>query len=178
MTGGSWHVVGREEHTANNLRDLIEWTTRHFPGAQPTHTWSAQDYHADHELTSGGPLTPGHDQIQVATGFDKWGMTLAVASTIALSSRILGGRTEWAGALEAWSAREVAGATTALKANLSVGAEMVSGWMRSMLSPRDARPPAEGTGQMERHQVTPEAVCTVNGRTQRRSAVCTHLGAS
>ena len=176
LTGGNGHVVGRADHPAAHVRDLIDWTTRRFPGAEPTHTWSAQDYHADHDLPFIGPLTPGHDQVLVATGFDKWGLTLGVASGLALSSRILGGRTEWANALETWSTREVSGAGPAIKANVSVGAEMVGGWARSLLSPRDERPPAPGQGRVERHQVNPEAVCTVDGRTLRRSAVCTHLG--
>lgn len=84
LTGGNGHVVGRADHPAAHVRDLIDWTTRRFPGAEPTHTWSAQDYHADHDLPFIGPLTPGHDPVLVATGFDKWGLTLGVLGSCAV----------------------------------------------------------------------------------------------
>ncbi|TKV61020.1 FAD-dependent oxidoreductase [Nakamurella flava] len=176
LIGGNGHVVGRERHPARQVQDLTDWTRRWFPGAEPTHSWSAQDYHADHELPFVGPLTPTDDQILVATGFDKWGMTLAVASALALSSRILGGRTDWAQALQSWTRREFAGAPTAVKSNLQVGAHLVGGWASSILTQQNRRPPAENTGRVERQGLTPTAVSTVDGATRRRSAVCTHLG--
>ena len=149
---------------------------RHFPGAELTHSWSAQDYHSDHELPFVGPLTPRDDQVLLATGFDKWGMTMAVASAVALSSRILGGHTEWAAALETWTTRELSGAVAAAKANLEVGGELAGGWARSMLTSAGDEPPIEGQGRVERHGSGPVAVCTVGGVTIQRSAVCTHLG--
>lgn len=92
LTGGNGHGVGRAANPAGRVCDLIDWTSATFPGAELTHSWSAQDYHSDHELPFIGPLRPGQDNVLVATGFDKWGMTMAVASGVALSSRILGGR--------------------------------------------------------------------------------------
>lgn len=176
LIGGNGHVVGRQRHTTGQVQDLTDWTRRWFPGAEPTHRWSAQDYHADHELPFVGPLTPTDDTILVATGFDKWGMTLAVASALALSSRVLGGRTDWAEALQSWTRRELAGAPTALKSNLQVGARLIGGWAAAMLTHEDQRAPAENAGRVERQGLVPTAVSTVDGRTVRRSAVCTHLG--
>ncbi len=176
LVGGNGHVVGRDDHPARQVQDLLDWTVQHFPGAELTHSWSAQDYRPDHEIPFVGPLMPHTEQVLLATGFDKWGMTMAVASGVALSSRILGGHTEWATAMHTWTAREVAGAPTAVKANLEVGAELAGGWARSMLSTVGSEPPAEGQGRVERHGIAPVAVCTVDGRTFRRSAVCTHLG--
>jgi glycine/D-amino acid oxidase-like deaminating enzyme/nitrite reductase/ring-hydroxylating ferredoxin subunit len=176
LTGGNGHVVGRADHPTERVQDLADWTVRHFTGAELTHSWSAQDYHSDHELPFVGPLTPRDDQVLLATGFDKWGMTMAVASAVALSSRILGGHTEWAAALETWTTRELSGAPAAAKANLEVGAEMAGGWARSMLTSAGDEPPIEGQGRVERHGIGPVAVCTVGGVTIQRSAVCTHLG--
>lgn len=176
LVGGNGHVVGRQRHAAQQVEDLTAWTRRWFPGAELTHTWSAQDYHADHELPFVGPLTPADEKIMVATGFDKWGMTLAVASALALSSRILGGRTDWADALQAWTRRELSGTPTAIKANLQVGAHLLGGWAGSLTTRGQQPPPAEGTGRVERRGLTPTAVSTVDGHTRQRSAVCTHLG--
>lgn len=175
LTGGNGHVVGRHTPTSELVADLTGWTEQHWPGAVRTHVWSAQDYRSAHELPYAGPLTPGNDRVFVATGYDKWGMTNAVAAALALSSQLLGGHTEWATVLQTWTTQEATGALSAAKLNTQVAVKLTSGWVRPLLSPADRLDPAEGSGRVERHGVAPVAVCTVDGRTVRRSAVCTHL---
>lgn len=68
-----------------------------------------------------GPILPNNENIFVATGFNKWGMTNGAAAALALSSRMLGGRMDWARAFASWSPHELTGLATALQANLEVG---------------------------------------------------------
>jgi len=175
LTGGNGHVVGRRTPTSELVTDLNTWTKQHWPGAERTHVWSAQDYHSIHELPYAGPLSPTNSCVLVATGYDKWGMTNAVAAALALSSQILGGHTEWASVIRTWTTAEVAGALPAAKLNAKVGFALTGGWIKPMLSTAERLPPAEGFGRIERDGITPAAVCTVDGRTIRRSAICTHL---
>jgi len=175
LTGGNGHVVGRRTPTSELVDDLTEWTKQHWPGAERTHVWSAQDYHSVHELPYAGPLSPVNDRVLVATGYDKWGMTNAVAAALALSSQLLGGHTEWASVMKSWSTAELTGALPAAKLNAGVAFHLSGGWIRPMLSAPGQLNPAEGSGTVVRDGVTPVAVCTVEGRTIRRSAVCTHL---
>lgn len=49
-----------------------------------------------------GPLLPRQEEVLVAGGYGKWGMTNAVAAALALSARILGGHLSWAEELYAW----------------------------------------------------------------------------
>lgn len=129
IVGGGGHVVGRMNGTRNPYAELIGWTTRHFPGARPTHRWSAQDYVPVDGLPYVGPLLPGSDHFFVATGFAKWGMTNGVAAALLLSQRILGGHpAPWAPAFESWSPHELRGLPTALKLSLEVGWQMATGW--------------------------------------------------
>ena len=156
-------------------RTSAEWTKRHFPGAELTHAWSAQDYRAVDDLPYVGPLLPWSENVLFASGFAKWGMTNAVAAALALSSRLLGGATSWAPAFESWSPHELKGVFDAAKANASVAVELGKGWLR----PKAAAPtvqPGDGEGVVERSGLRPVAVCAVDGRTSRVSAVCTHLG--
>src|SRR5690606_22991923 len=44
LVGGNGHPVGREENAKAKLDDLAQWTREHWPGAELTHSWSAQDY--------------------------------------------------------------------------------------------------------------------------------------
>jgi Rieske Fe-S protein len=77
--------------------------------------------------------------------------------------------------MRTWTPQEVTVALSAAKLNIQVAYQLTSGWVKPLLSPADRLDPAEGFGRVDRQGVSPVAVCTVDGRTVRRSAVCTHL---
>ncbi len=177
LVGGEGHTPGRGGPTGPRVETLRDWTAEHFPQAEETHAWSAQDYLPSHGLPVVGQAFPGRDEVLVAGGFAKWGMTSGVAAALALSGRILGGHYPWASVLEPWSRREVAGVPTAALANAEVGLEMTAGWLRplgrSVLTPV----PGEGQGVVRYdHAGPPTAQSVVGGVERRVSAVCPHLG--
>ncbi|MBU5421770.1 FAD-dependent oxidoreductase [Cellulomonas hominis] len=177
LVGGAGHPVGRRVPTGASVRELLEWTHRHVPGAELTHVWSAQDYAAADGLPLVGRLLPLDPRLHVATGYAKWGMTTAVAASLVLAAELLGDHPpRWAEAWRPWGRHEVAGLGEAVRLNAGVGRRLAGGWT----APRPAagrRPdPPEGQGGVERAGVRPEAVCTVGGVTRRFSAVCPHLG--
>ncbi|MFI6871738.1 FAD-dependent oxidoreductase [Nocardia sp. NPDC050406] len=178
LVGGSGHGVGRTRSAAAHADEIVHWTQRVFPGAQPLSRWSAQDYHPIGELPYAGPLLPWQDRVLVATGFSKWGLTNAVAAAHALAGRITGKPPEWAEVLDSWHPRDLSGTFSALKINTAVALYLSGGWLgfgiRDALR-RDGAP-AEGQGRVERHGLQPTAVCTVDGETCQVSAVCPHLG--
>ncbi len=176
MVGGNGHVVGRSDGTSQALADLIAWTERHFSGAEHTHAWSAQDYRSVDRVPFVGPLPRGGGRIYVATGYNKWGMTNAVAAALNLSSQILEGQTRWADTL-GHRRSGLAGAVDTVKANAEVGMEMTKNWVQAELRAVPDEAPAEGAGLVGRGEKgRPEAVSTVDGATCRVSGVCTHLG--
>lgn len=173
VVAGAGHTVGRKSPTAE-LEELSSWAQQHFPGAVATHQWSAQDYTPIDRLPYVGPILPGSESIFVATGFNKWGLTAGVAAGLILSSRILGGRMDWARAFAAWSPHEVTGITTAMQSNLEVGFHLTKGWLMP-IARLGTSVPSEGgvvTGPPWRLQ----ARCTVDGVRQQVSPVCPHLG--
>jgi glycine/D-amino acid oxidase-like deaminating enzyme len=159
IVGGAGHPVGREKSPASSVQELASWARQHYPGAMQTHYWSAQDYTPADDLPYVGSILPGNDKIFVATGFDKWGMTNGTAAALALSSRILGGRMDWANAFASWSPHELSGIPTAMQLNLEVGFNLAKGWI-SVLVP--------GHGLQARSIVDGVEHCV--------SAVCPHLG--
>ena len=175
IVGGGGHIVGRKDSPRQSYADIIGWTRRHFPGAQPTHQWSAQDYIPIDGLPYVGPLIPGSDHLYVATGFAKWGMTNGVAAALLLAKRILGGEPgEWARAFDSWSPHELGGLSTALKLNLEVGWYLAAGWVTPALH-RDGAP-VEGDGKVHGPPWHMSACSTVEGVQRCVSPVCTHLG--
>jgi glycine/D-amino acid oxidase-like deaminating enzyme len=127
LVGGNGHKVGAAVDTRRRVEELRTWTHNHWPDAVETHAWSAQDYLPHHALPFAGPVLPGSD-IFVAGGYSKWGMTNAVAGSLALSAQLLGGHLDWADAFRTWSRHEVPGLARAALVNAGVGWEMTRGW--------------------------------------------------
>lgn len=174
LVGGSGHVVGRADGEARHVAELVNWAHRWFPGAELLDRWSAQDYHPIGELPYVGPVGPGGDRVRCATGFAKWGMTNGVAAALTLVGRITGTPPEWARVYDTWRPGVVGTLRAGAEANATVAWHLSAGWLHAVEGgPR--LPPREGEGRVERHGLHPTAICTVDGRTDAVSPVCTHL---
>jgi glycine/D-amino acid oxidase-like deaminating enzyme len=174
IVGGAGHPVGHEKNPASSVQELDAWAKKHYPGAMQTHYWSAQDYSPIDELPYVGPILPGNDKIFVATGFDKWGMTNGTAAALALASRILGGRMDWAEAFASWSPHELSGIPKAMQNNLEVGLYLARGWITPVTRIGD-RTPRDG-GVVSGPPWSLEGRSVVDGVEKRVSPVCPHLG--
>lgn len=174
VVGGNGHPVGRADSELEHLDDLRAWTERYFPGAVETHAWSAQDYRSHDGIPYVGHLPRGGGHIHVATGYDKWGMTNAVAAARNISARILGEKPSWAGPLGRRITRP-SGAFNIVRTNAGVGMAAALSLLHVDLGGPPSRP-AEGEGGVGRSGVVPTGVSTVDGRTCSVTAICTHLG--
>ena len=174
LVGGNGHRVGHHPHPRDLVADLETWTESWFPGAQRTHAWSAQDYRSANLIPFVGWLPRSRGRVFLATGFDKWGMTNAVAAGLRLSGELLGGHIPWARTLGRRVTRPRSMALGAV-ANAEVAADLATGWARALTS-TGTEPPAEGQGEVRNVGGRPVAVCTVGGVTREVGARCTHLG--
>lgn len=186
LVGGHGHHVGRARSEKHHLGSLLDWAVQHYPGAVATHTWSAQDYMPTNLMPFFGKFPRGKGHIYFGTGYNKWGMTNAVAAAVGISADILGGNVPWANTIH-HRVTSPSGAFSAVALNAGVAAKLASGWgqvaaeglrkERKEPAP-EAAPvvPAEGQGRVYREGSKPVAVSTVDGTTCKLSAVCTHLG--
>lgn len=175
LIGGNGHPVGRASSPLERVNDLTTWTERYFPGAERTHSWSAQDYRPAGRVPFVGWLPRGRGHVYFATGFDKWGMANAVAASLTLASDILGGHLPWASKLH----RRIttpADAGAFIGANAAVGVAAVRGYLRAWSAPTPTHAPAEGSGVVTHSGIRPTGVSTLDGTTCSVSAVCPHLG--
>jgi glycine/D-amino acid oxidase-like deaminating enzyme/nitrite reductase/ring-hydroxylating ferredoxin subunit len=178
LVGGNGHPVGTAGSEQAHLDELLTWAGSHFPDSTVTHTWSAQDYQATNLMPFFGKLPRGRGRIFFATGYNKWGMTNAVAASLGIAADILGGHLPWADAIH----RRVTsppGAASAVVLNAGVAATIVKDWGKAglkKLPPDGTAAPAEGTGIVALRGRKPVATSTVNGASCSLSAVCTHLG--
>ncbi|GAC1501989.1 MAG: FAD-dependent oxidoreductase [Pseudarthrobacter sp.] len=172
LVGGHGHHVGRTTSEKSHLSGLLDWAAAHFPGATATHTWSDQDYQPTNLMPFFGKLPRGRGKILFGTGYNKWGMTNAVAVALGISADILGGKFPWADTIHHRITSPV-GAYSAITLNANVAATLAAGWVKPA---SDGTPPPDDAGKVYRDGVRPVAVSTVGGTTCRLSAVCTHLG--
>ena len=175
LVGGEGHPVGRTRSEATHLDRLREWTAEYFPGAVETHAWSAQDYTSHDHIPFVGLLPRGGGSTYLATGFNKWGMTNAVAAALNLHGQIIGAQPVWGRRMRRRITRPRAAAGI-VGMNVGVAAAMATGYAKVALQPLPDQPPAEGAGTVGRRGILPVAQATVDGRTCAVSAVCTHLG--
>jgi glycine/D-amino acid oxidase-like deaminating enzyme/nitrite reductase/ring-hydroxylating ferredoxin subunit len=181
LAGGNGHVAGRAKSPAAHLAELTAWAEQAFPGARRTHWWSAQDYRSANQVPFVGWLPRGRGRLYLATGYNKWGMTNAIAAALSLTANLTGTEEpEWARVIHHRTTHPVDIATGA-GFNAGVGKAIATGWAAAEFEAptidKDAPPPPEATGVVGHgHDRAPVAVSTVNGETCALSAVCTHLG--
>lgn len=172
LVGGNGHPVGRAAHTADRLTGLHDWARQNFAVDQARYDWSAQDYSPASAVPYVGELPLLGKNIYAATGFNKWGMTNGAAAALSLAARILGHSDPDGGLYK--TKVSIPDAVTTVKDNAEVGLQMISGWAGGLSRTAGTEPP-EGLGVVVRQGGSPVAVCTVNGVTTRRSAICPHL---
>jgi nitrite reductase/ring-hydroxylating ferredoxin subunit len=174
LVGGNGHIVGRAKSPQAAIDDLQRWTEQHYPGAERTHAWSAQDYEPVGRIPYVGWLPRGGGRIFLATGYDKWGMCNAVAAALTLSADILGGHLPWAQTLHhrVTSAADVG---SLLGANASVAVHLVRGYWKALTSKAPTGIP-EGSGVVTHDGIHPVGMCRIDGDIRTVSAVCPHLG--
>lgn len=178
LVGGNGHEAGRfPEPPSQLVDDLINWTKKHFPGAEVTHTWSAQDYTSHNHVPFIGKFPRGSGHVQLATGYAKWGMTNAAMAALMITNNTLGDKTAWARTLGTRISKP-ASVLQGLRFNAGVGLTAVQGWLGAGLRPMtiSRTKPREGEGKVGTHHGRPIAASTVDGTTCAVSAVCTHLG--
>ncbi len=175
LVGGAGHPVGRTRSTRAHLDELRDWTRGWAPDAVETHAWSAQDYTSYDGLPLVGALPFGRGDVLYATGYDKWGMTNAVAAGLTLSTTILGEEQPgWATTL-ASRPMTVGGLARAAVLGAKVA---VAGTTALLDAERAGRPDPgdDGQGAVGQELGLPVGAATVEGHTCKVVALCSHLG--
>ncbi|MCT9867824.1 FAD-dependent oxidoreductase [Paenarthrobacter aurescens] len=177
LVGGYGHAAGRATSPKAHLDELLGWASQHYPGAEATHTWSAQDYQATNLFPFFGKLPRGHSRIFFGTGYNKWGMSNGVAAALSITSDILGGQSDWATVIH-HRVTSPKGAAEAIRHNADIARRMIEDKAKVRKNPEitdETRPP-EGTGVVGLYQGEPAAVSTVDGKVCMVSGSCAHLG--
>ena len=94
LLGGGSHRTGKQ---GGNWRELEQFARRHEPGATIAARWAAQDCMTLDRVPYIGPYASHTPGLFVATGFNKWGMTGAMAAADILCDLVQGKKNAYAG---------------------------------------------------------------------------------
>lgn len=88
LSGGK-HRSGEKENEEDSYEELENFLNTHFDGAEIVSKWSTQDCMTYDKVPYIGLYSKSLDNLYVATGFRKWGMTTSAAAAIILRNKLL-----------------------------------------------------------------------------------------
>ncbi len=85
LIGGGDHRTGKN---GGNWKEISEFAAAHYPDAQARYYWATQDCMTLDEVPYIGAYSKKTENLYVATGFNKWGMTSAMVAAMLLRDMI------------------------------------------------------------------------------------------
>ena len=85
LIGGGDHRTGKH---GGNWKEISEFAAAHYPDAQARYYWATQDCMTLDEVPYIGAYSKKTENLYVATGFNKWGMTSAMTAAMLLRDLI------------------------------------------------------------------------------------------
>lgn len=126
LIGGESHKPGTGGDTKERYRGLETFAAEHWQLESVEYRWSSQDNITLDGLPYVGRLTPRSEQILMATGFAKWGLTGGTAAAKILADTVLGkDPSPAAGLFDPWRLTPRASLGTLLKETAETGMHMV-----------------------------------------------------
>ncbi len=92
LVGGGDHRTGQQ---GGNWAELRDFARVHYPDAKEKHHWAAQDTMSLDGIPYIGRYSKNIPDMYVASGFNKWGMTGAMAAAYVLSDLVTGKRNDY-----------------------------------------------------------------------------------
>lgn len=93
LLGGGSHRTGKK---GGNWQELRDFAARHYPDAKERYHWAAQDCMTLDDIPYIGPYSARTENLFVATGFNKWGMTSSMVAAMILCDMVQEKKNPWA----------------------------------------------------------------------------------
>lgn len=177
IVGGEGHKPGDDPDTNARYAKLEAFMRERFGVDRAEYHWSTHDYMPVDRLPYIGRLRRGVDNIYVATGFAKWGLTKGTLAAEIVSDAILGRANEWAELYDSTRLDARHSAARFAKENAAVGLHFFRDRLQLPTGREDVERLAPGEGTIVRIGAKQYAVQRDDdGELHVLSARCTHLG--
>lgn len=177
LLGGEGHITGRfQGDTTANYETLAAFGREQFKVKQYAYRWSAQDLVTLDQLPYVGTMTTGLQDVLVATGYAKWGMTNSTVAAKIMVDNVLGKENRFADLYSPTRSKmKKEDITTFAKINANVAKELVKGKTEKIdVVFQDLK---EGSGDIIKLDGKKVGAYKDNyGKIHLVKPVCTHLG--
>ncbi len=92
ILGGGGHRTGKK---GGSWQELTKFAAQYYPGSRITHRWATQDCMSLDGVPYIGRYSSRTENLYVAAGFNKWGMTSSMAAAQVLADLITGKSSEY-----------------------------------------------------------------------------------
>jgi glycine/D-amino acid oxidase-like deaminating enzyme/nitrite reductase/ring-hydroxylating ferredoxin subunit len=176
LAAGPEFTTGQPEQQEEAMADLHRFMREFFRIETPTHQWINEDFRPMDGAAFVGPATSATPNLQIATGFQAWGISQGALAGEIMADRILGREHRAAMLFEATRIKPLAGGPAFISGNVHAAFHLIAdrvleGKAKKLkdLAPGEA---AVVTAKGEQLAVRRD----VSGGFHVLSAVCTHLG--
>jgi len=175
LVGGMEHRTGENVDTREHYRALEAYARSVYPAVSVDYRWSAQDYTTIDGVPYIGPLAAGHENVYIATGFRKWGMTNGTAAAMILTDMIRGLTNPWAEVYAPDRFKPAASVRRFLVHNIEVAEKYIGGAISRPAG--DLRDVSPGEGKILTVEGEKAGIFRDReGRVHAVNPTCTHLG--
>ena len=127
LVGGEGHKTAHGENTITHYKNLINFAENTFNVENILYRWSSQDYLTIDSVPYVGYLNSKTENIYVATGYGKWGMTNGIAAAIILKDLIVNIDNPWKDVYNPSRSASVTSTKNFVIENFDVAKELVIG---------------------------------------------------
>ncbi|PTY82583.1 hypothetical protein B5V90_19580 [Heyndrickxia sporothermodurans] len=175
LVGGENHKTGQGIPTILHYEALEEYAENAFGINEFLFRWSAQDLTTLDKIPYIGRITNNHDQVFVATGFRKWGMTSSTVSAILLTDLISGTKNKYEDLFSPSRFNANPSVKEYITTNLDVAKHLIEGKLEYPL--RDINDLANDEGSVVNvNGKRAGAYKDADGKVYVVDTTCTHLG--
>jgi len=172
LVAGEHHKVAQGKPEAH-YENLKKFAMENFDVTEIPYRWSTQDYTTLDKIPFIGNLRSGLDNIYVATGFRKWGISTSTVAAQLIRDLIIWGNSPWQDVYSPQRGIKLNSAGQLVNINFDVAKELVSGKIKSTSSAGIKQ--REGKiVQMDGRKVG--AYQDERGQLHAVDITCTHLG--
>lgn len=172
---GEGHKTGQGDNMLLHYERLKEYADRIYDVEYAGYRWSTQDCMAVDGVPYIGRLTPDSEDLYVATGFNKWGMTNGTAAAMIITDMIFEKPNPWTDVYNPSRIDPGPSAKDFVNQNLNVAGKFVEGKLSLDVEKQDDVPINEGK-VIKTNGKKIAAFKDETGKLHTLDPTCTHMG--
>lgn len=129
---GEDHKVGQKDDTQKSYSALREFAATNFKVLDIPYRWSTQDCMSMDGVPMIGQYSKDRENLYVATGFGKWGITNGTASALIIYEQIVKGKSPWDDVFSPQRITPVESAKEIITENANVAAYLIGGKLKPL----------------------------------------------